>query len=105
MNGAGRPARSARTDRQNWAESGPSIAGRSFMRRGWREAQWTTDMPSGSKRPINPPQHQDTQPGREKPMHPAPRSSAEDYVGSGKLAGKVALIPGGDSGIGRAGAV
>src|SRR5438094_82056 len=26
------------------AESGPSIAGRSFMRRGWREAQWTTDM-------------------------------------------------------------
>ena len=30
-------------------------------------------------------------------MHPQ-RDSAADYVGSGKLAGKVALVTGGDSG-------
>ena len=38
-------------------------------------------------------------------MHPQPRDSAADYVGSGKLAGKVALVTGGDSGIGRAVAI
>lgn len=38
-------------------------------------------------------------------MHPKPRDEAADYVGSGKLAGKVALVTGGDSGIGRAVAV
>lgn len=35
-------------------------------------------------------------------MHPRPESKMKDYVGSNKLAGKVALITGGDSGIGRA---
>lgn len=49
-----------------------------------------------------PPQHQDVQPGREGDMHPAPESAAERYRGSHKLAGKVAVVTGGDSGIGRA---
>ncbi len=48
------------------------------------------------------PQHQSQQPGRETEMHPAPLSFARQYVGSGKLKGKIAIVTGGDSGIGRA---
>jgi NAD(P)-dependent dehydrogenase (short-subunit alcohol dehydrogenase family) len=49
-----------------------------------------------------PPQHQDVQPGLEYLMNPVPISDNPEYRGSGKMAGKIAIITGGDSGIGRA---
>lgn len=52
-----------------------------------------------------PEQHQEGQPGREHEMKPAPAFKAENYKGSEKLKGKVAIITGGDSGIGRSAAI
>ncbi|MCE5200329.1 MAG: SDR family oxidoreductase [Armatimonadota bacterium] len=52
-----------------------------------------------------PPQRQEQQPGIEAEMTPTPKATDEGYRGSGKLKNKVAIITGGDSGIGRAVAV
>ncbi|MFC7441937.1 SDR family oxidoreductase [Laceyella putida] len=59
-------------------------------------------MPNQQQKQVFPPQTQNHQPGWETEMNPRPVFDKPQYQGSGKLGGKVAIITGGDSGIGRA---
>ncbi|GAA4879409.1 SDR family oxidoreductase [Saccharopolyspora cebuensis] len=55
--------------------------------------------------PRTAPAQQQAPPGTTGPMDPKPRDEMRDYTGAGHLAGRKALVTGGDSGIGRAVAV
>jgi len=81
-------------DRKDAARSKPSSSKKSAMQAGARTYP----------EPPFPRQHH-PKPGEESRIDPAPMYDAPFYLGSGKLEGKVALITGGDSGIGRAVAV
>ena len=60
----------------------------------------------GAEQPVPPmPSQHLAKPGLEAQMDVKPRYMAEGYKGSGKLEGQVAIVTGGDSGIGRAVAV
>ncbi len=54
---------------------------------------------------MNQPAQQQQPPGRTAELSPHPDHGEESYRGSGRLAGKAAVITGGDSGIGRAVAI
>src|SRR5437588_608287 len=60
-------------------------------------------MSTEAKPPL--PKQQQSMPGHTDSMQPRPDHGEESYKGSGKLAGKKAVITGGDSGIGRAVAI
>ncbi len=63
-------------------------------------------MPNDDNRPQPPqPEQRQTPPGTTSDMTPKPDHGEHSYKGSGRLAGKTAIITGSDSGIGRAVAI
>jgi NAD(P)-dependent dehydrogenase (short-subunit alcohol dehydrogenase family) len=72
---------------------------------GAKEKEKGAVQTSARQQPADVPAQHLQKPGQEKDMELKPRFLAPDYRGSGKLEGMVALVTGGDSGIGRAVAV
>ena len=72
---------------------------------GKKSAQKKAVQAGTRRQPVKMPAQHIDKPGHESELALAPRYMAPDYAGSGKLAGKTAVITGADSGIGRAIAV
>ncbi len=107
-----------RAQADGWEERGEAVAHeertsqRSQEQRRSQRKQAQKQQPDASARtyvreePTPPfPEQHEAKPGRESALQPRPRYDAPQYRGSGKLADKVAIVTGGDSGIGRAVAV
>lgn len=67
--------------------------------------QYTFDNPVTRYARVEPPQQHQPEPGLQSEMTPVPDLGEATYRGSGRLAGRRALITGGDSGIGGAVAI
>jgi NAD(P)-dependent dehydrogenase (short-subunit alcohol dehydrogenase family) len=89
------------------AKQQASIQSRQDQRDGSMQKEESKEaVQTGAREPAPPmPQQHLVKPGIEGQMELAPKFMAEQYKGSGKLEGQVAIVTGADSGIGRAVAV
>lgn len=67
--------------------------------------QYTFDDPRTRYPDVQPPEQQQSGPGQEEDLDPRPDLGVDTYRGTGRLAGRRALITGADSGIGAAVAI
>ncbi|HEY9064886.1 MAG TPA: SDR family oxidoreductase [Burkholderiaceae bacterium] len=100
------PDQTARTQRDIQRTQDRQDASHSEARNSPGGAPKPSGVQAGAReQPTQPPAQHIAKPGQESELAVRPRFAAPDYEGSGKLRGMVALITGGDSGIGRAVAV
>src|SRR5258708_1317095 len=81
--------------------SGPALAQQKATASATAAATAEPRQPAAYPKPPFPPQQQPW-PGLASPMTPIPDHGEDSYKGSGRLAGRKALVTGGDSGIDRA---